>query len=281
MLSDDGSGNGPIGLLGSEPDPVRLAEARLRQVCTGRSALLLEDDVPFARRMIEALKSAGFGEVRHVENGDAALDAARRAHFDVLILDRENPGMEGLEVVRQLRTLAPSGANSAASPVLIVTSFGERDERIQAFLSGARFDDYVPKQYVDWEELLARVAAQIERFEGSADGPIRYGAFAIDASLRRLDFGTRPIRLSRREFDIMFALLSHRGRPVTRNMLWDRCWTEWKFTPDDHVNIINTALSRLRRKLAGQLPPTFDAADAVIVNIWSQGLAVRLIETDG
>lgn len=268
------------GRFGLADSSATSAELRVRETCSGCRALLLEDDRGFAARMIEALELAGFAEIVHVDRGNAALTAAKRQRFDVLILDRQNPGLEGLEVLRELRAVTPAPGNSAASPVLIVTDLGEPDDRIAALLSGSQFDDYVPKKYVTWEELLARVTAQIHRVAHQAAGPVSYGAFTADVEKRAFTFRHRHIQLSPREFDVMALLTKHHGRPVTRTMLWHRCWTDWEFVPDDHVNILNGALRRLRIRLAGQMPPPLQERDSVIFNVWSEGLALRLIEDE-
>lgn len=254
------------------------AERRLRAVCEGRSALVLEDEAVLAEMFTRALGAAGFSPIHHVTTGDEALAVASMNRFDVLILDRMNPGMDGLESLRRLRAMPPTPANSVESPALIVTMLGDRESRLSAYRSGARFDDYIPKMGLDWEELLARIGAQLE-YRPPVDEPVSYGAITADRAAGSMTIRGQPVDLVRKSFDIMLTLLEQQGRPMTRAMLWDRCWSEWTFRPDDYVNTVNTALSRLRRRLADQVPADLGGSDAIIVNIWSKGLALQLIST--
>ncbi len=256
------------------------AVVRLRATCAGRSALVLEDEPVLAGRLVGALQNAGFARIVHVTTGYRALAAATRERFDVIVLDRLNPDIEGLEVARRLRGLLPASDNSAETPILIVTSLGAADERTKAFLAGARFNDYVSKADVNWEELLARVTAQIEQSNVRRGGRIAVGGLTIDPDARTIEFEGIALPLADRSFDIMLELMRHDGRPVTRQMLWQRCWN--REPHEEMTNVVNVAISRIRKLISATMAENgmsaeLQKSDAFVQNVWSRGLAVRHI----
>lgn len=250
--------------------------AALAGVFTGRRALLLEDDPALAGHVADRLLSAGFGAVDRFETGEAALEAASRAAYDILILDRLTAGMDGLETLTRLRA---SAGPSSDAPALMLTALTSERQRVQGLLGGA--DDYLSKPVGD-EELLARIAAQLRRAErrarsASADlinGPFRLSPGARTLKLRT-DAGERLIDLSPLEFAIVAELMTARGQPVTKTMLWDRCWVEWTFLPDNFVNVIDARISALRRRLKDQAPEIGEDLHPLIVSARSQSLVFR------
>ena len=88
----------------------------------------------------------------------------------------------------------------------------------------------------------------------------------------------RQIELSPLEFGIVCELMSARGQPVTKTMLWDRCWVEWKFLPDNYVNIIDARISALRRRLKEQCAELPDSLHPLIVSARSQSLVFRILD---
>jgi two-component system OmpR family response regulator len=249
--------------------------AQLSGVFAGRRALLLEDDPALSDHVAERLLSAGFGTVDQVDSGEAALAAAVRP-YDILILDRLTRGLDGLETLKRLR--AGSGP-CADAPALMLTALGGDRQKVEGLLGGA--DDYLAKPVGD-EELLARIAAQLRRAARQArpagaelvNGPFR---LALGARTLKLDVagGSRLIDLSPLEFSIISELMTARGQPVTKTMLWDRCWVEWRFLPDNFVNIIDARISALRRRLKEQAPELGEDLHPLIVSARSQSLIFR------
>lgn len=248
---------------------------QLRGVFAGRRALLLEDDPALSAHVAERLLRAGFETVERVNSGEAAL-AAAASPFDVLILDRLTRGLDGLETLKRVR----SGQGPCAdAPALMLTALGGERQKVEGLLGGA--DDYLSKPVGD-EELLARIAAQLRRAArrtAPPGGDLVNGPFRLSSGARTLKFdfagSTRLIDLSPLEFAIVSELMTARGQPVTKTMLWDRCWVEWRFLPDNFVNIIDARISALRRRLKEQAPELGEDLHPLIVPARSQGLVFR------
>ncbi|MBU1540413.1 MAG: response regulator transcription factor [Alphaproteobacteria bacterium] len=249
--------------------------AQLRDVFAGRRALLLEDDPALSEHVAERLLRAGFEAVERVDSGEAAIAAAARP-YDVLILDRLTAGLDGLETLKRVRA---GGGPCADAPALMLTALGGERQKVEGLLGGA--DDYLSKPIGD-EELLARIAAQLRRAARHAapvGGDLVNGPFRLSFGARTLKFdaaeASRLIDLSPLEFAIVCELMTARGQPVTKTMLWDRCWVEWRFLPDNFVNIIDARISALRRRLKEQAPELGDDLHPLIVSARSQSLIFR------
>ncbi|MGV9008284.1 MAG: response regulator transcription factor [Brevundimonas sp.] len=256
----------------AEDDPF----AQLREVFAGRSALLLEDDPALSAHVADRLLNAGFERVQRVESGEEALEAVKGAAFDVLIMDRMTRGLDGLETLKRIRA---GDTASYDAPALMLTALGAERQRVEGLIGGA--DDYLSKPAGD-EELLARIAAQLRRAARRArpagadliNGPFR---LAAGARTLKLEIGnvSRLIELSPLEFAIVCELVAARGQPVTKTMLWEKCWVEWKFLPDNFVNIIDARISALRRRLKEQAPELGEDLHPLIVSARSQSLIFR------
>ena len=257
---------------GTAPDPF----ATLTEVFAGRRALLLEDDPALAEHVAGRLLRAGFEAVDTFEAGEAVLGAVATVPYDILILDRLTKGLDGLETLKRLRT---SAGPSSDAPALMLTALTGERQRVEGLLGGA--DDYLSKPVGD-EELLARVAAQLRRVARRArpantdlvNGPFRLSPGARTLKLM-VDGSERLIDLSPLEFAIVSELMTARGQPVTKTMLWDRCWVEWTFLPDNFVNIIDARISALRRRLKEQAPELGAHLHPLIVSARSQSLIFR------
>lgn len=250
--------------------------AQLREVFAGRRALVLEDDPALSDHVAGRLLGAGFAAVDRFDRGEAVITAAGERPYDVLILDRLTAGMDGLEALRRLR----QGAGpSADAPALMLTALGGERQKVEGLLGGA--DDYLAKPIGD-EELLARIAAQLRRAARPAkaaglevvNGPFRLAPGPRTLKLE-LKGQSRQIDLSPLEFAIVSELMTARGQPVTKTMLWDRCWVEWNFLPDNFVNIIDARISALRRRLKDQAPELPEEWHPLIVSARSQSLVFR------
>lgn len=252
------------------------AFAALSAMFAGRRVLLLEDDPALSAHVAERLLKAGFRAVDQVDSGEAALIKASGQTYDLLILDRLTRGLDGLETLKRLR--AGQGP-CADAPALMLTALGSESQKVEGLLGGA--DDYLSKPVGD-EELLARIAAQLRRTARHArpagsdilNGPLRLSMGARTLTLERAH-GARLIELSPLEFAIICELMSARGQPVTKQMLWDRCWVEWTFLPDNYVNIIDARISALRRRLKEQALELGEHLHPLIVSARSQSLVFR------
>jgi two-component system OmpR family response regulator len=199
--------------------------------------LVIEDDAETARYVVRALTEEGH-EVSAQSNGDDGRRAALAEPWDLLIVDRMLPRIDGLEVVRSLRR----GGSAAA--ILMLTTLGGVDDRVQGLNAGA--DDYLVKPFA-FAELLARVAALGRRAARTgAATSLRYADLAIDLLSRDVTRGGEPIELLPREFRLLEYLMKHAEQIVTRSMLLEHVW-DVHFDP--HTSVVETHMSRLRAKI--------------------------------
>jgi len=199
--------------------------------------LIIEDDQAAAQAMARGLGEAGH-EVVHAADGAAGLEAARAGAYDVLVVDRMTPAMDGLSMVERLRD------GGETTPVLFLSALGEIEDRVAGLKAGG--DDYLVKPYA-LPELLARVEALARRREtGSVQTLLRVGDLEMDLIGRCVRRGGREIDLQPREFQLLEYLMRHAGQSVTRTMLLEKVW-EYHFDPQ--TNVIDVHVSRLRSKL--------------------------------
>jgi two-component system OmpR family response regulator len=206
----------------------------------GRKILLVEDDAETASYIVKGLVEHGH-VVDHVADGREGLFLASDGSFDLVILDRMLPGLDGLGVLRALR------AASIATPVLILSALASVDDRIEGLDCGS--DDYLVKPFA-FSELLARVSALLRRMEGKGAEPpetrLVVGDLEIDLLSRTVRRGGRTIDVKPREYRLLEYLARNAGRVVTRTMLLEQVW-DYHFDPG--TNVIDVHVSRLRRKL--------------------------------
>ncbi|MBA3878267.1 MAG: DNA-binding response regulator [Sphingobium sp.] len=199
--------------------------------------LLAEDDDDTARLVDQGLVELGHHVVR-VETGDAALRLGGGEPFDVAVIDRMLPGLEGTEVVQRWR------AAGISTPVLMLTALGGIMDRVAGLEAGA--DDYLVKPFA-FPELAARLAALMRR-PPISDSPTRLAVAGIEMDLikREVRRDGREIHLQPREFALLEQLLRHPGKVVTRTMFLEMVWG---FHFDPQTNIVESHLSRLRSKI--------------------------------
>jgi len=198
--------------------------------------LLVEDDRSLAAGLSLALRNKGFA-VNHVARGDHALLAVRTDPPDLMILDLGLPDMDGLDVLRQLRS------TNRTLPVLILTARDTTSDKIAGLDLGA--DDYLAKPF-DIDELDARLRAMSRRL-GSATGSIlSAGDLSLNLATRELTKGDLPIDLSRREYALLRAFMENRGKVLTREALEGKlyAWGE-----EVASNALEVHIHHLRRKL--------------------------------
>ncbi len=199
--------------------------------------LIIEDDREAAHFLQKALKESGHSAVA-THDGEEGLEAAREGKFDVLIVDRMLPKLDGLSVVRQLRD------EGGRTPVLILSALGEVDDKVKGLRAGG--DDYLTKPYA-FSELLARIEALSRRGDPQQE-QTRYvvGDLVLDRLSHRVTRAGEPIALQPREFRLLEYLMRHAGQVVTRTMLLEHVW-DYHFDPQ--TNVIDVHISRLRSKI--------------------------------
>ena len=205
----------------------------------GRKILLIEDDRETASYLAKGLTQEGHS-VDSVANGHDGLFRATEGRFDLIVLDRMLPGMDGLTVLKALR------AAKVATPVLILSALASVGDRIDGLESGS--DDYLVKPF-SFAELLARVNALLRRHDARpdpADHRLTVGDLEIDPLARSVKRGGRKLDLKPREYLLLEYFARNEGRVVTRTMLLEQVW-DYHFDPG--TNVIDVHVSRLRRKL--------------------------------
>ncbi|MBZ0087879.1 MAG: response regulator transcription factor [Thermomonas sp.] len=201
--------------------------------------LLIEDDAQTAAFIAKGLHEDGHA-VDHAPDGKQGLFLASTERFDVIVLDRMLPGLDGLAVLRTLR-----GAGNR-TPVLLLTALGDVDHRVEGLRAGA--DDYLVKPFA-FSELSARIDGIVRRTRSDDDGtPIRLhcGSLELDLLAREARREGRRIELQPREFQLLEYLMRHAGQVVTRTMLLEAVW-DYHFDPQ--TNVIDVHISRLRQKI--------------------------------
>jgi two-component system OmpR family response regulator len=200
--------------------------------------LIVEDDTEAAQYLVKAFRESG-----HVADtaGDGleGYDRAGDESYDVLIVDRMLPKMDGLSMIGGLR------AQNIKTPVIILSALGQVDDRVKGLRAGG--DDYLPKPYA-FSELLARVEVLARRKQpgSSEDTVYRVGGLELDRLAHKLTRNGKEIILQPREFRLLEYLMKHHGQVVTRTMLLENVW-DYHFDPQ--TNVIDVHISRLRAKI--------------------------------
>lgn len=199
--------------------------------------LLLEDDDTAARHVIDGLEGLGHG-VAWTRSGIRALEMMLSAAYDLAVIDRMVPDLDGLSLVSRAR------AAGCATPVLMLTALGGVEDRVEGLNKGA--DDYLAKPY-SFAELAARVHALSRRPAIINDqSVVRAGDIEMNFLRREVRRAGRPIELQPREFRLLEQLVRNADRVVTRTMLLEAVW---KFDFDPRTSVVETLMSRLRAKL--------------------------------
>ncbi|MFZ5719020.1 MAG: response regulator transcription factor [Pseudomonadota bacterium] len=199
--------------------------------------LIVEDDLEAAEAMARGLTEAGHDCVRAAD-GAEGLTAARDGEFDVMIVDRMMPRMNGVELVETLRR------EGDRTPVLFLSALGEVGDRVDGLQAGA--DDYLVKPYA-FAELIARIEALARRRDtGSVQTLLKVGELEMDLIARTVHRAGQEIDLQPREFQLLEFMMRHAGQSVTRTMLLEKVW-HYHFDPQ--TNVIDVHISRLRSKI--------------------------------
>ena len=199
--------------------------------------LIVEDDLEAAAAMARGLGEAGC-DCRVAADGELGLAAAASERFDVLIVDRMMPRIDGITMVEKLR------GGGDQTPVLFLSALGEITDRVTGLKAGG--DDYLVKPYA-FAELIARVEALARRREtGSVQTVLKVGDLEMDLLGREVRRAGQEIDLQPREFQLLEFLMRNAGQSVTRTMLLERVW-EYHFDPQ--TNVIDVHISRLRAKI--------------------------------
>lgn len=200
--------------------------------------LVVDDERNLVNLIRGYLEREGF-EVYEALDGKAALERARSVEPDVVILDWMLPGMDGMEVLRELR-------RSSEAYVIMLTARTEEMDRIVGLSAGA--DDYLIKPFSPGE-LVARIRAMLRRPRGGlpgAEAPLEFGELTIDPARREVRLRGEEVDLTALEFDLLAAMASRPGLVFTRNQLLERVWGDTYFGSD---HVVDVHVANLRKKI--------------------------------
>jgi len=201
-------------------------------------ALVVDDERNLAELLVMALGNEGW-LVQSAANGQEALNLVREFAPDVMVLDVMMPGIDGLEVLRRLR----SAGNDV--PVLFLTAKDGVDDRIEAITAGG--DDYVTKPF-HLQEVVARVRGMARRYVGakSEDGPLVVGDLTLDERSYEVQRGGVPIRLTAKEFELLRYLMQNPRQVLTRAQILDNVWS---YDFGGRSGVVEIYISYLRKKI--------------------------------
>lgn len=220
--------------------------------------LIVEDELDLAKLLVLHLQDFN-AEITCIDRGDVALQIAQQEHWDLLILDLRLPGLDGLEVCRQLR------AKAVEVPLLMLTARSAELDRVLGLELGA--DDYLTKPFSAME-LVARVKALLRRAQRqivppSAPEVLRFKHLLIDRGARSVVLGDKTIELTAREFDLLWFFASNPGRVFRRGELLD---SVWGYGHEGYEHTVNSHINRLRAKIEA------DAANPeMVLTVWGVG----------
>ncbi len=217
--------------------------------------VLVVDDDPTVREVVVSYLRASGHEVDEAADGEHALKLARGQIVDLIVLDLMLPGIDGLEVCRQIR-------QSSDVPIIMLTALGGELDRVAGLKKGA--DDYVTKPFSP-RELVLRVDSVLRRVGDlgrQETGEVRDGDLVIDLDRHEATLAGEPVSLTSREFDLLHHLMANPGRALSRDDLLQQVWG-WSFGDQSTVTV---HVRRLREKIESD--PT---APSRLVTVWGVG----------
>lgn len=198
--------------------------------------LIIEDDNVIGKSLVQ-----GFSECGHTcawaKDGIKGLQLARSQQFDAIILDLNLPGIQGMELLRELRM------DGVRTPIIVLTALGTVEERVAGLTNGA--DDYMVKPFA-FAELLARIDVICRRVVSRPSPTLQSEELTLDLATRRVQAHGQEVDLTPTEFSLLEFLMRHAGQVVTRRMLCEHLWdSDW----EGATNVIEVHINRLRGKL--------------------------------
>ena len=218
--------------------------------------LLVEDHKLLSRSLKQALEEDGFA-VDLAVAGDEADAKARGAIYDVVILDLMLPKIDGLTLLKGWRK------DGFTFHVLILTAMGTLEDKVLGLNLGV--DDYLPKPF-ELTEFLARVRALVRRGHQAKDPILRIHDLEIDTGARSVRRAGKDIYLTPREFSLLRFLCYHRGKVVTRSMVWEHLYDE---NDDNTSNVVDVYIRYLRNKIDKNFTPP------LILTRWGEGYMIK------
>lgn len=203
------------------------------------NVLVVDDESSIRHALRVTLGGIGF-DVSEASTGEQAIALIRNARYDALLLDMNMPGMGGMMACREIRRISPG------LPILMLTVRDSQDDKVEALESGA--DDYVTKPF-HIRELTARVRAAIRRAQPAgepAGNILRAGEITLDPERRAVSKEGTPVRLTPREFDLLYYLMLNAGKPIAHSQLLAAVWGPQY---GGELEYLRTFIRQLRKKL--------------------------------
>jgi two-component system KDP operon response regulator KdpE len=199
--------------------------------------ILIVDDEPPIRRFLRTSLAAQGYRIEEAVDGQAALDFLRRNPVDAIVLDLGLPGMDGFEVIRQLRT------SGSLTPIVVLSSRDDEVGKVKALDLGA--DDYVTKPF-GMDEILARIRAALRhRLQQEGERPIfRSGDLSVDLVRRLVAVRDKDVKLTPREYDLLRLLIAHAGKVLTHKFVLREVWGA-----ETDVQYLRIYIRTLRQKI--------------------------------
>jgi two-component system, OmpR family, response regulator len=224
--------------------------------------LLIEDELKIADFVLQGFSQVGF-ETDHFTQGTIGLKAALTGEYDAIVLDLMLPGMDGIEVLRNIRQ------SGSAIPVIILTAKGDLSDRLIGFEAGA--NDYLPKPFYV-EELIARVKSLMITHKGQDNSMLVVGELSLDRISRRVQWMDHAMVLSQREFTLLEYLMRTPGHIFTRKQILKHVWA---IEFDPQTNVVDVCIQRIKKKLTQTNPKTL--AEFPIEAIRGVGYKIKTI----
>jgi DNA-binding response OmpR family regulator len=221
--------------------------------------LLVEDHKPLVRALRQGMEEEGYA-VDVAYDGEEANYKANIVEYDVIVLDIMLPKLDGLTLLNRWRK------EELKAHVLMLTARDQLDDKVRGLDAGA--DDYLTKPF-ELEELLARVRALVRRRHEVKDPVIRVFDLEIDTAARTVKRAGQPIHLTPREYGLLEFLAFHRGRVVTRTMIWEHLYDEHD---ESTSNVVDVYIRYLRNKIDKGFDPS------LILTRWGEGYQLRAEE---
>lgn len=198
--------------------------------------LVVEDEHRIANTIKKGLEQERYA-VDVAYEGEGGYDLAATEDYDVILLDRMLPGMDGIAICRELRK------NHIHTPILILTAKGQIQDRVEGLDAGA--DDYLTKPF-SFEELLARIRALSRRPKNTLSSVLKVGGLTLDPRTYRVERGGEEIRLSSKEFSLLEYLMRNEGKILTKDQIIGHVWD---YDADILPNTVEVYIRNLRNKV--------------------------------
>jgi two-component system OmpR family response regulator len=203
--------------------------------------LVVEDDVKIAQAVKKGLELKGYA-VDAVHDGETGLSYASDSDYDLVVLDRMLPGMDGVELCKRVRE------QGVHTPILMLTARGTIGDKVEGLNSGA--DDYLVKPF-SFDELNARVKALLRRPAQHTGTVIHVDDLSMDTTTYEVSRGTAPVKLSHKEFALLEYFMHHPGQVITKDMIINHVWDEDALVLPNTVEVY---IGYLRNKIDRPFP---------------------------